>query len=85
MSWADVHGESNPILIPEEAQVMSMRSLLVQTKEEVVADNSMVAAESAEAAKAGKEVLERGGNAVDAAVATSVSRRWPAWAEEAQR
>jgi hypothetical protein len=55
MSWADVHGEGNPISIPEEAQVMSMRSLLVQTKEEVVADNSMVAAESAEAAKAGKE------------------------------
>lgn len=71
MSWADDCDESNLILIREEAQGMPMRSLLIQTKEEVVTENSMVAAESVEAAKAGKEALDRGGNAVDAAVATS--------------
>jgi gamma-glutamyltranspeptidase/glutathione hydrolase len=50
---------------------MTLRSELVQTKTPVVAENSIVAAESAEAAEAGLDILRRGGNAVDAAVATS--------------
>lgn len=50
---------------------MSLRSRLIQKKEEVVAENGMVVAESVEAAEAGMEIFEKGGNAVDAAVATS--------------
>jgi len=50
---------------------MTVRSVLIQKKEEVVAENGMVVAESAEAAEAGMEIFEKGGNAVDAAVATS--------------
>ncbi len=50
---------------------MSLRSVLVQEKEEVIAENGVVVAESAEAAEAGREILERGGNAFDAAVTTS--------------
>ncbi len=49
---------------------MSLRSKLIQKKEEVVAENGMVVAESVEAAEAGLEIFEKGGNAVDAAVAT---------------
>lgn len=48
-----------------------MRSFLIQKKEEVVAENCMVVAESAEAAEAGIEIFEKGGNAIDAAVAAS--------------
>lgn len=50
---------------------MTLRSELVQTKTPVVAENGIVAAESAEAAEAGLAILKKGGNAVDAAVATS--------------
>ena len=50
---------------------MSMRSELIQKKGEVVANNGMVVAESVEAAEAGLEIFETGGNAVDAAVATA--------------
>ncbi len=50
---------------------MTLRSELVQTKTPVVAENGIVAAESAEAAEAGLTILKKGGNAVDAAVATS--------------
>jgi predicted amino acid racemase len=46
-------------------------SILVQKKEEVIAENGMVVAESVEAAEAGMEIFEKGGNAFDAAVATS--------------
>jgi gamma-glutamyltranspeptidase/glutathione hydrolase len=38
--------------------------------EPVVARNGMVVAQEARAARIGREILERGGNAVDAAVAT---------------
>ena len=50
---------------------MTLRSAFIQKKEEVVAGNGLVVAESIEAAEAGIEVFEKGGNAVDAAVATS--------------
>ena len=50
---------------------MALRSVLIQKKEEVIAENGVVVAESAEAAEAGLEILKRGGNAFDAAVATS--------------
>jgi len=50
---------------------MTLRSVLIQKKEEVIAENGMVVAESVEAAEAGMEIFEKGGNAVDAAVATS--------------
>ena len=50
---------------------MALRSALIQKKEEVVAENGTVVAESVEAAEAGLEIFEKGGNAVDAAVATS--------------
>ena len=50
---------------------MTVRSVLIQNKEEVVAEYGMVVAESAEAAEAGTEIFEKGGNAIDAAVATS--------------
>ncbi len=50
---------------------MPIHSILIQKKEPVVAENSMVVAESVEAAEAGLEILEKGGNVVDAAVATS--------------
>ncbi|HEX5165577.1 MAG TPA: gamma-glutamyltransferase [Thermomicrobiales bacterium] len=47
------------------------RSVLVQQKVEVTSDAGLVAAESEEAAEAGAEIFEAGGNAIDAAVATS--------------
>ncbi|HLB46433.1 MAG TPA: gamma-glutamyltransferase [Anaerolineales bacterium] len=50
---------------------MSVRSQYRQEKSEVVAENAMVAAECVEAAEAGLEIFEKGGNAVDAAVASS--------------
>ena len=50
---------------------MTVRSVLIQNKEEIVAENGMVVAESVEAAESGLEIFEEGGNAVDAAVATS--------------
>lgn len=50
---------------------MSVRNQYRQEKSEVVAENAMVVAECVEAAEAGCEVFERGGNAVDAAVATA--------------
>jgi len=67
---------------------MSVRSQYRQEKSEVVAENAMVAAECVEAAEAGLEIFEKGGNAVDAAVASScvsVSRRWLAWGAAAPR
>lgn len=50
---------------------MPSRSVLIQRKTEVMSDRGVVAAESVEAAEAGAEILEAGGNAIDAAVATS--------------
>jgi gamma-glutamyltranspeptidase/glutathione hydrolase len=50
---------------------MSIRSEYYQEKSEVVAENGMIVAQCAEAAEAGLEVFEKGGNAVDAAVAAS--------------
>jgi len=50
---------------------MPVRSQYRQEKGEVVSDNAMVAAECAEAAEAGREIFEQGGNAFDAAVATA--------------
>ena len=50
---------------------MSMQSELIQKKEEIVTQNGMVVAECVEAAKAGLDIFELGGNAVDAAVATA--------------
>jgi gamma-glutamyltranspeptidase/glutathione hydrolase len=50
---------------------MVLRSRLIQKKTEVAADNGVVVAESAEAAQAGIDIFEQGGNAVDAAVAAS--------------
>jgi gamma-glutamyltranspeptidase/glutathione hydrolase len=51
--------------------LMALRSVLIQKKEEVVAEDCMVVAESAEAAQAGIEIFGKGGNAIDAAIATS--------------
>src|SRR5260370_41823268 len=42
-----------------------------QTRSMVVSRNGIVAAESPLAAQAGAKILERGGNAVDAAIATN--------------
>ena len=50
---------------------MTLHSELIQKKKKVVAENGIVAAESVEAAEAGMAILKKGGNAVDAAVATS--------------
>ena len=50
---------------------MSVRSELIQKKGEVVTENGMVVAECFEAAEAGLEIFKKGGNAVDAAVATA--------------
>lgn len=50
---------------------MLVQSEYFQHKTEAIADNGMVVAECVEAAEAGLEVFERGGNAVDAAVATA--------------
>jgi gamma-glutamyltranspeptidase/glutathione hydrolase len=50
---------------------MSVHGELIQKKEEIVARNGMVVAECVEAADAGLGMFERGGNAVDAAVATA--------------
>lgn len=50
---------------------MPVRSEYYQQKTEAIADNGMVVAECVEAAEAGLEIFESGGNAVDAAVATA--------------
>ncbi len=50
---------------------MSSHSVLIQKKEEVTAEHWAVVAESVQAAEAGREIFEQGGNAIDAAVATS--------------
>lgn len=50
---------------------MTLRSVLIQKKEQVIAENGVVVTESVEAAKAGLEIFEKGGNAFDAAVASS--------------
>lgn len=50
---------------------MAHYSTRTQVKTEVVAENGIVAAESREAAEAGIAILKKGGNAVDAALATS--------------
>jgi gamma-glutamyltranspeptidase/glutathione hydrolase len=50
---------------------MTLRSVLIQKKEEVVAENGVVVAEAEEAAEAGMEIFKKGGNAIDAAIATS--------------
>jgi gamma-glutamyltranspeptidase/glutathione hydrolase len=50
---------------------MSIFSEYKQEKLEVIAENGMVVAESVEATEAGLEIFEKGGNAFDAAVATS--------------
>jgi len=57
----------------EREDRMPLRSVVVQNKEEVITENGMVVAESVEAAEAGIEIFEKGGNAVDAAVATSLA------------
>ena len=48
-----------------------MRSEFIQKKREVVANNGMVVAEASDAAEAGLEIFQQGGNAIDAAVATA--------------
>lgn len=50
---------------------MPKRSEFIQKKREVVAHNGVVVAESVEAAEAGLEIFQNGGNAIDAAVATA--------------
>ena len=50
---------------------MPKRSEFIQKKREVVANNGVVVAESVEAAEAGLEIFQNGGNAIDAAVATA--------------
>ncbi len=50
---------------------MVSRSEYRQEKSEVVADTGVIVAECAEAAEAGLEILEKGGNAFDAAVASA--------------
>ena len=50
---------------------MPSQSVLIQKKEEVTAEHWAVVAESVQAAEAGREIFEQGGNAIDAAVATS--------------
>ena len=50
---------------------MSVQSELIQKKEEIVARKGMVVVECVEAAEAGLEIFEIGGNAVDAAVASA--------------
>ena len=52
-------------------QFMSVQGELIQKKEEIVTRKGMVVAESVEAADAGLEIFEKGGNAVDVAVATA--------------
>ena len=62
---------SNPTMQLEREDRVALRSKLIQKKGEVIAQNGMVVAESVEAAEAGMEIFKKGGNAVDAAVATS--------------
>ena len=50
---------------------MSVQSELIQKKEEIAARNGMVVTECVEAADAGLDIFEKGGNAVDVAVATA--------------
>ena len=48
---------------------MSVQSELIQKKEEIAARNGMVVTECVEVADAGLDIFEKGGNAVDVAVA----------------
>jgi gamma-glutamyltranspeptidase/glutathione hydrolase len=50
---------------------MSLRSVLIRNKQEVVAEHGVIVAEAEEAAQAGLEIFRQGGNAIDAAAATS--------------
>jgi len=68
--WSSLLASNSTMQLEIEDRV-SLRSRLIQKKEEVIAQNGMVVAESIEAAEAGIEIFKKGGNAVDAAVATS--------------